>query len=403
MRVVRIIDRLNIGGPAKHVVWLTAGLSDTFDVVLITETVSKGEGDMGAFARAAGVRPHVVANMRRELGLHDIVVVLKLLRYLWRLRPHIVHTHKAKAGAVGRLAALLYKWMTPSALWLRPRACRVVHTYHGHVLHSYFGAITSWLFLTIERLLARFGTDCIITLSPQQQHELRDRFRIGRPEQFRLIPLGLDLDVSSVRHGYLRHELGVAHDALLVSSVGRLCDVKHHAMLLEAAACLLRPLSDTYTPVRFVVIGDGYLRHELEALARKLGIAAWVTFTGFRDDVMSLYADFDVVTLTSLNEGTPLSLIEAMACGRAVAATEVGGIVDIMGARQASAHGFSVWDHGVTAPSQDVAALTHALRYILTRPMLRCEMGRRGQAFVRTYFSKARLVHDIEGLYHDIL
>ena len=135
--IVRIIDRLNIGGPAKHVVWLTAGLTpDAFDTVLITGTVPEGEGDMSYFARSEGVEPFVLPVMSRELSLRDGLAVLQLLRLLWRIRPDVVHTHKAKAGAVGRVAAWLYKWLTPSALWLRPRPCTIVHTYHGHVLHS---------------------------------------------------------------------------------------------------------------------------------------------------------------------------------------------------------------------------------------------------------------------------
>ncbi len=404
IRIVRIIDRLNIGGPTKHVVWLTAGLNaEEFETVLITGTVPEGEGDMGYFARTVGVEPVVIEDMSRELSLRDLAVVAKLLRQLWRLKPQIVHTHKAKAGAVGRLAALLYKWLTPSALWLRPRPCRVVHTYHGHVLHSYFGAVKTRLALAVERLLARVCTDHIITISEQQRGEIAQHFQVGRPEQFRVISLGLDVDEVAASHGRLRQELGVAAEAVLVGSVGRLCQVKHHAMLLEVAAQLVGTTSGSEHRVRFVVIGDGHLRQTLEALAARLGIAAWVTFTGFRRDVLALYADLDVVVLTSLNEGTPLTLLEAMCCGRAVAATEVGGVVDIMGTRRMSLDGFSIWDHGVTAPSRDAAVFARALRYLLERPALRRDMGRRGSAFVRAHLSKDRLVRDIEGLYREIV
>ena len=221
IRIVRIIDRLNIGGPTKHVVWLTAGLSaEEFETVLITGTVPEGEGDMGYFARTVGVEPVVIEDMSRELSLRDLAVVAKLLRQLWRLKPQIVHTHKAKAGAVGRLAALLYKWLTPSALWLRPRPCRVVHTYHGHVLHSYFGAVKTRLALAVERLLARVCTDHIITISEQQRGEIAQHFQVGRPEQFRVISLGLDVDEVAASHGRLRQELGVAAEAVLMRNGG---------------------------------------------------------------------------------------------------------------------------------------------------------------------------------------
>src|SRR5215471_5788830 len=200
IRVVRIIDRLNIGGPAKHVVWLTAELRKPgFETTLVTGTVPPGEGDMAYFADEAGVEPVVVKQMSRELSLRDTVVIAKLLCIFWKLRPDIVHTHKAKAGAAGRVAATLYKWLTPSALWLRPRRCRVVHTYHGHIFHGYYGRAKTRLFLGIERAMARFCTDRIIAISPQQRAEINGRFKIGRADQYQVIPLGIDLGEGSAR------------------------------------------------------------------------------------------------------------------------------------------------------------------------------------------------------------
>jgi len=401
---VRIIDRLNVGGPAKHVVWLTAGLHGrAFETVLVTGTVPPSEGDMRYFARAAGVEPLVIREMSRELSPRDVLVIGKLLWQFWRLQPQIVHTHKAKAGAVGRIAALLYRWLTPSALWLRPRACGVVHTYHGHVLHSYYGVVKTRLFIAIERALARLCTDRLVTVSEQQRSELTEHFHVGRPEQFRVIPLGIDFDELAAPRGGLRQECGLADEAVLIGIVGRLCEVKHHVMFLEAAARLVAEPAALDLRVRFVVIGDGHLRGALESLAHRLGIADLVTFTGFREDAVALYHDLDLVALTSLNEGTPLTLIEAMCCGRAVVATEVGGVVDIMGVRRASGERFSIWDHGVTTAPRDVGAFACALRYLLDRPAVRRDMGERGQAFVRAHLSKERLVRDVEGLYRELL
>src|SRR5262245_22504718 len=173
IRVVRIIDRLNVGGPAKHVTWLTAGLDpERFETTLITGVVPESEGDMSYFARAAGVEPIVIEEMSRELSPRDVVVIFKILRELFRLKPHIVHTHKAKAGAAGRVAAMIYKWLTPSALRLRPRKLGVVHTYHGHVFHSYYGAAMTKLLIAIERALARLCADRIIAISEQQRDEI---------------------------------------------------------------------------------------------------------------------------------------------------------------------------------------------------------------------------------------
>src|SRR5215475_2679810 len=189
IRVVRIIDRLNIGGPAKHVTWLTAGLDpERFETTLITGVVPAGEGDMSYFARAAGATPLVIEEMSRELSPGDIIVIFKILRELFRLKPHIVHTHKAKAGAVGRVATLIYKWLTPSALRLRPRQLGVVHTYHGHIFHSYYGAAKTRLFIATERALATFCGDRIVAISERQRDEICRVFKVGRFEQFRVIP-----------------------------------------------------------------------------------------------------------------------------------------------------------------------------------------------------------------------
>jgi len=398
IRVVRIIDRLNIGGPSKHVTWLTAGLdSELFETTLITGVVPPGEGDMSYFARAAGVEPVVIEEMSRELGVVDIIVIFKILRELFRLKPHIVHTHKAKAGAVGRVAALIYKWLTPSALRLRPRKLSVVHTYHGHIFHSYYGAAKTRLFIAIERALARLCADRIIAISEQQRDEICRTYKVGRFEQFMVIPLGIDFDETRASPGRLRAEIGIRAGETLIGAVGRLCEVKNHALLIESAAILKNHNA------RFAIIGDGNLRAELEAGAVRAGVDSRVAFTGFRDDAVSLYADFDIAALTSFNEGTPLALIEAMCCGRAVASTEVGGVVDLMGRRIETLDGFTVWDHGVTAPSRDVVSFANGLKFLIERPDLRREMGARGREFVSSRLSKERLIGDIDGLYCDLI
>jgi glycosyltransferase involved in cell wall biosynthesis len=398
IRVVRIIDRLNVGGPAKHVTWLTAGLdSERFKTTLVTGVVPEGEGDMGYFARAAGVEPLIIKEMSRELSLGDVVVIFKILRALFRLKPHVVHTHKAKAGAVGRVAAMIYKWLTPSALRLRPRKLGVIHTYHGHIFHSYYGVVKTRFFVAVERALARFCADRIVAISDRQRDEICRAFKVGKFEQFAVIPLGIDFDEVASRRGRLRREIGVGAEDILVGVVGRLCEVKNHAMLIESAAKM------KVGGVAFVIVGDGHLRAGLETQARSAGLEGRVTFTGFRDDAASLYADFDIAALTSLNEGTPLTLIEAMGCGCALVATEVGGVADLMGRRLETLDRFTVWDHGVTAPSRNVEAFANGLKYLIERPHLRREMGARGRAFVLSKLSKERLINDIENLYRDMI
>jgi len=341
--------------------------------------------------------------MSRELGLSDVKVIWKLLLLMFRIKPDLIHTHKAKAGAAGRLAAFIYKWSTPSILWLRPRQCKIVHTFHGHIFHGYYGRAKTRLFIWIERLLAWLCTDRIIVISPQQRQDICERFQIGRPSQFTIIPLGLDLDEIQEASNGLRKELTVSESEIVVGAVGRLCAVKNHALLLEAAAILLRERDPGGPRIRFVLVGDGELRQKLESQALRLGIRDAVTFTGFRKDAASIYSNFDLVALTSTNEGTPLTLIEAMAAGRPVVATEVGGVVDILGERVEWTGAFSVWEHGITVSDQDAVSFARALRFLIDRPDRGREMGARGRSYVRTSLSRNRLIHDIEAVYQQLL
>ncbi len=405
IRVLRIIDRLNIGGPAKHVTWLSAGLDPKrFETTLIAGTVSAHEGDMTGLAREAGVSLTILKEMGRELGWRDGLVICKLLRLLWQLKPDIVHTHKAKAGATGRVAAWLYRWLTPSILWLRPRPVIVIHTFHGHIFHSYYSPAKTRIFVLIERLLAWLVTDRIIVISAQQLREIHAQFGIGRAEQFRVIPLGIACDEAElfVASPSLRDEAGIKETETVIGVVGRLCAVKHHALLLQSFARLCHEPAYQQR-LRLLVIGDGELRQELEALAQQLQIADRVVFTGFRSDAVALYQELDLVALTSLNEGTPLTLIEAMNQGLAVVATEVGGVVDILGQRQSISAGLTIWEHGVTSPSKDEQTFACAVRYLLERPELRRAMGQRGRAFVRSNLSRERLLQNIAETYQELI
>lgn len=391
MRVIRIIDRLNVGGPAKHVTWLTAGLDPSeFETTLVTGTVPPGEGDMSWFARQSGVEPLVIPEMSRELSPRDALVILKLLRLFFELKPDIVHTHKAKAGAAGRVAATLYKWLSR-------RPVRIFHTFHGHIFHSYYGQFKTRMFLTIERVLARFCTDRIIVISDQQFEEIHGRFKVGRADQFSIIPLGLELgDVPKSVSG-LRTELGIPDDTPLIGIVGRLCEVKNHSMFLRACA----RLKDA--GARFVLIGDGHLRSELQALANDSGISDLVHFTGFRDDVLELYRDLNIVALTSLNEGTPLTLIEGMSRGVPAVATNVGGVRDLMGRVLEERDGFQVCEHGLMVPSGDDRIFAEAIKYLLNRHDLRREMGDRAREFVIKNYSKDRLIGQVHAFYRSLI
>jgi glycosyltransferase involved in cell wall biosynthesis len=404
MKVLRIIARLNVGGPARHVVWLSEGLKEKgYETLLVAGVVPPGEDDMGYLADAAGVTPTIISEMSREISAKDLLSVWKLYRLMLRERPDLVHTHTAKAGTVGRLAGLMYRWMTPSTLVGRPRPCRFVHTYHGHVFHSYYSPAKTRLFLTIEKLLARMATDRIIVITEQQRREISEQFKVGRVDQFAVIPLGIDLSVFEqfeARRTRAREALNASDDEVLIGIVGRLTEIKNHRLFLESAA-LLKQL--TQTKVRFLIIGDGALRDDLESQTRLLGLENDVEFLGTRNDPENFYPALDIVALTSLNEGTPLSLIEAMANARSVIATAVGGVVDLLGPTVSIQDGFKICERGLAVESGDAGSFGRGLSRLIEDKELRQTLGDRGLEFVARNYSKARLLADISELYDQLI
>lgn len=365
MRVLRLIARLNVGGPAQHVVWLHEGLAQHgVESLLVTGTVPPGEQDMTGFATAHGVTPLVIPSMSRELSPRDLLTIWRVWRIMRAFKPDVVHTHTAKAGAVGRIAGLLY------------RRAKFVHTFHGHVFHGYYGRWKTRLFIAIERWLARLNTDRIVVLSEQQLREIRDEFRVGRREQFAIVPLGIDLE--AVR-GTNR-----PHEGFVVGIVGRLTAIKNHELFLRVAQRM---------DASFVIYGDGADRAPLE---RKAG--ANVRFAGTLAP-REIYAEVDVVALTSRNEGTPLALIEAMACGKPVISTAVGGVVDLLGAVVEHRDGFDIRERGITAASGDDVGFAAGLEHLLRDEPLRRAVSERGRAYVERTHSKERLVADILALY----
>ena len=403
MKVLRIIARLNVGGPARHVVWLTEGLRHDYETLLVAGVVPPGEDDMSYVAADAGIEPMILSEMSREISAKDAITVWKLYRLMLRERPDIVHTHTAKAGTVGRIAGLLYRWMTPASLIGRPRPCRFVHTYHGHVFHSYYSPHKTRLFLAVEKFLARIATDRIVVISPQQRQEINENFRVGRSDQFAVIPLGIDLSVYAdwqTRRDALRTELNATSDEVLIGIVGRLTEIKNHQGFLDAAAQLKRI---SRAQMRFLVIGDGGLRPQLESHAHELGLRDDVLFLGSRSDPENFYPALDIVALTSLNEGTPLSLIEAMANERPVIATAVGGVVDLLGPKTSSADGFHLCERGVLVEAKDAETFARGLALLISDESLRHEIAARGREFVERNYSKDRLLSDVASLYQQML
>ena len=425
MKIVRVIARLNVGGPAKHVVWLSKLQAPNWESLLVAGTVPPGEDDMGYFARELGVTPVFVSEMSREISVNDVLTVWKLYQLFRRERPDIVHTHTAKAGTVGRVAGFFYRWLTPKTLIGRPRACHFVHTYHGHIFHSYYGPLKTRVFLLIEKVLAKLGTDRIVVLSEQQRREINEEFSVGNPRQFSIIPLGIDLSVFAEwqeRGQSFRAEFELGAEDILVGIVGRLTEVKNHELFLRAAALFKNEFAKAGSTVRFVIVGDGALRKALERQAQALGVTDDVIFTGTRRDLENVYPALDIVALTSRNEGTPLTLIEAMANARPVISTAVGGVVDLFGeplvsseSDPASRRGqparvggsdrvsFEVCQRGISVSADDAHGFAAGLARLVDDARLRRETGARGLQFVTRQYSKERLLKDIEALYTRLL
>lgn len=383
LRVLRVIARLNVGGPAIHATLLNERLDPArFESTLVAGSEAAGEASYldlhGRTLRSLVTIP----DLGRELsGVRDVSALRQVIAVIRQTRPHIVHTHTAKAGALGRTAA-----------WL----CRVpviVHTYHGHVLHGYFSPARTRVFAGIERALARVS-DALVTVSPKVRDELV-AFGVGRAEQYHVVPLGFDLDRfthADAKRGELRAELGIDAFALLVGIVARLVPIKHHELFLEAAAIVRERRPDTH----FVVVGDGECRADLERLAERLGLGGHVHFLGWRADLDRIYADLDLVALTSKNEGSPVALIEAMAAGRAVVATDVGGVADVVADGETG--------RLVPAPPAGTATLfADALLSLAEAPALRESFGREGRRGVLARYGASRLVRDIEALYETLV
>jgi glycosyltransferase involved in cell wall biosynthesis len=373
--VLRAVTRLNIGGPAIHTILLTQGLqNERFRSLLVSGREGPGEGNLLDLAERRGVRPVVVEELGRELSFaNDLAAVRRLHSLIRRERPQIVHTHTAKAGTVGRLAARL------------ARVPIVVHTYHGHVFHSYFGRRTTAAYLNIERLLARFS-DCIVAVGDKQREELIG-YKVAKADKIVSIPLGLEIEnmlEAEADRGRLRAELGLDRSHL-VGIIARLVPIKAHEVFLQAAVEVRRCVPN----VRFLIVGDGERRAELQQQAEQLGLDDAVLFLGWRKDVRAVYADLDVVVLSSLNEGSPVALIEAMAAGRPVVSSDVGGVGEVV----------RNGETGLLAPPRNPQALAEAVTSMLSDPGAAQRFGRAARAAVYPKYSSRRLIADVERLY----
>jgi glycosyltransferase involved in cell wall biosynthesis len=383
VRVLRVIARLNMGGPALHVAYLTAGLDERgYDTTLVAGELAKGEGSMSFVARERGVDVVALAELGRDIApLRDTVATLRLARLIRRERPQIVHTHTAKAGTVGRVATLLAGGAD------RPI---IVHTFHGHVLRGYFGPIRTRAFGLLERWLAGMS-DVLVAVSPEVRDDLV-ALGVAPAEKFAVLRLGIELErrvASADGRADMRRLLGVPPERFVVGWIGRMTGVKR----TDDVVLALKGVRDRGVDACLWMVGDGPDREHVERAAHRLGLARHCFFLGYQEDISPYYAAFDAFLLPSANEGTPVVAIEALAAGRPVVATRVGGVPDVV----------RDGEDGFLADPGDVETLADRLATLAADPDLRRTMGEHGRARVLPRYAVGRLIEDVDRLYRSLL
>jgi glycosyltransferase involved in cell wall biosynthesis len=384
VRVVRVIARLNMGGPALHVAYLTAGLRERgYDTTLVAGSLARGEDSMEYVTRELGIEVESLPALHREIALwRDALAVVRLAALIRRVRPQIVHTHTAKAGAVGRLAAVLAGDARPPI---------VVHTFHGHVLRGYFDPVRSFGFRLLERRLAGLST-ALVAVSPEVRDDLV-RLGVAPREKFTVVRVGIELEdrVAPEANGRVetRRLMGIPPERFTVGWIGRMTAVKRTDDVLLA----FRALRERGVEATLCMVGDGPDRGEVERRAHDLGIMRDTLFLGYQEDVAPFYAAFDAMVLASGNEGTPVSAIEALAAGRPVVATRVGGVPDVV----------RDGEDGFLVETGAVDAIAEALGRLAADPSLRQRLGESGRARVLPRYSVERLIDDVDRLYRSLL
>lgn len=383
IRILRVIARLNMGGPAIHVSSLAAGLEPRgYETTLVAGSLARGEDSMAFLAERLDIPVRTIPELQREVSpIDDARSVRRMREIIRELRPHILHTHTAKAGAIARAAALVSGAARPAIL---------VHTFHGHVLKGYFDPVRTAFFKKVERSLARV-TDALVAVSPEVRDELvaagiapREKFsviRLGIPLEERLGDATADLDY--------RRLYGISESAFVVGWVGRMTDVKDTDAVLE----IVRAARDRGLEAVLVMVGDGPDRVRLEQLAHDIGIARSTFFVGYQPEVAGYYRLFDAFLLPSVNEGTPVSAIEALASGTPVVATRVGGVPDVV----------RDGEDGFLFEPGDTDGAAERLALLASDATLRSALGASGRERVLRRYSVSRLVEDVDRLYRSLL
>jgi glycosyltransferase involved in cell wall biosynthesis len=376
IKILRIQSRICIGGPAVHTEMLSRYMpGDRYESVVVGGAVDMHESCRADDLKRKGVDVRILDDMKRSLAvLRDLKSIYKIYRMIMREKPDIVETHTAKAGATGRIAAFLAGVPV------------IIHTFHGHVFDGYFGPFVTQAILLIEKVLACITTQ-IVVLSEKQRHDIAMKYRIAPSKKVKLIPLGFELDrfLSLHRNGHLRKELGVSSDAKLIAIIGRIVPIKNHEMMLR----VMEKLNEGKMEVHLAVVGDGELKNTIV----KAGNRKYIHFLGWRSDLEYIYSGIDLLALTSLNEGTPLAIIEAMASGVPVVSTAVGGVPDIV----------VDGENGFTCEANDDEEMYKKIESILMNKELNSTFISNARKRVIERYMYQRLIKDMDELYQNVL
>ena len=389
-KILRIHNRLITGGPSLNALYLTKYLSSQFETLLLVGEKEDHEQNAYFLAEQMGIKPLFIPDMGRSIHpLKDYKAYKQVQKIIKDFKPDIVHTHSAKPGAVGRLAA--------SSLHIPA----IVHTYHGHVFHSYFGKLKTNFIINTERFLAK-KSHALVAISDKQKSELAEDFRIADKAKFKVIPLGFELSKFSEDQGEkrkkFRNEFNLKDDEIAIGIIGRLVPIKNHNLFLEGINYLL---NSTSKKIKAFIIGDGETRQALENKAKQLNIPfsddhdpnSSLIFTSWRNDIDIINAGLDIIALTSLNEGTPVSLIEAQAANKPIVSTRVGGIGDIVLENETA----------LLSDTNDIASFRENLLRLVEDDALRNSFNQKGADYVRKKFSVERLANDMSDLYYELL
>jgi glycosyltransferase involved in cell wall biosynthesis len=391
-KVLRILNRFNVGGPTHNATYLTKFLDPDYETKLIGGKKLESEAAFEYLLKENNINYTILKNMNRSLHpIRDFKAFIEIRNIIKDYKPDIVHTHASKSGALGRLAALSLN--VPI----------ILHTFHGHVFHSYFGRMKTYFYILVERFLAK-KSSAIIAISDLQKNELTKDFKICDDKKIHVIPLGFDLEKFQVNYSQnrenFREEFRLNNDDICIGIIGRLTLIKDHDFFIRA---IKETLSKTKNSLKIFIIGDGEEKDNLINLSNELLLPistpakkntnALIHFTSWRSDMTKVYAGLDIVALTSLNEGTPVTLIEAQASSKPIVSSDVGGVRDIL-------------EEGITgllSPSKDMNSFVSNLLKIIEDKELRESMGASGYNNVYEKFSYRRLVADVKYLYESLI